>query len=186
MAASSPGLGPAPALGSGHQPTNLADILERVLDRGLVIAGDIQVNLLDIELLTLKLRLVIASVDTARQLGIDWWETDPWLSSSGRRAVGPGDPGRGSLGPGAGPRGEVGRGDTPRGELGRGDAPRGELERGDAPRGEAGRGDAPRGEAGRGDAPRGEAGRGDGPRGEAGTDAGSRPRSRRRDSWDER
>ncbi|MEV0568940.1 gas vesicle protein [Dactylosporangium sp. NPDC050588] len=96
--AASPGLGPAPALGTGHQPTNLADILERVLDRGLVIAGDIQVNLLDIELLTLKLRLVIASVDTARQLGIDWWETDPWLSSSSRRAVERGDARREALG----------------------------------------------------------------------------------------
>lgn len=108
MVTSSPGLGPAPSMGTGHQPANLADILERVLDRGLVIAGDIQVNLLDIELLTLKLRLVIASVDTARQLGIDWWETDPWLSSSGRRAVGHGDS----------PRGEVGRGDAGAGELG--------------------------------------------------------------------
>ncbi|MGI5176702.1 gas vesicle protein [Dactylosporangium sp. CA-152071] len=94
----SQGMGPAPALGTGHQPTNLADILERVLDRGLVIAGDIQVNLLDIELLTLKLRLVIASVDTARQLGIDWWETDPWLSSSNRRAVERGDARREALG----------------------------------------------------------------------------------------
>lgn len=67
--------------GGGPQPANLGDILERVLDTGIVIAGDIRVNLLDIELLTIKLRLVIASVDTARQLGIDWWQTDPWLSS---------------------------------------------------------------------------------------------------------
>src|SRR5690242_12463623 len=65
----------------GHQPSNLGDILERVLDRGLVIVGDIRISLLDIELLTVKLRLLIASVDTARQLGIDWWEYDPWLSS---------------------------------------------------------------------------------------------------------
>lgn len=61
------------------QSTNLGDILDRVLDKGLVIVGDIRVNLLDIELLTIKLRLLIASVDTARQLGIDWWEHDPWL-----------------------------------------------------------------------------------------------------------
>jgi hypothetical protein len=59
--------------------TNLADILERVLDKGIVIAGDIQINLLDIELLTIKLRLLIASVDRAREMGIDWWETDPTL-----------------------------------------------------------------------------------------------------------
>jgi Gas vesicle protein len=62
------------------QQANLADILERVLDKGIVIAGDIQVNLLDIELLTIKLRLVVASLDTAREVGIDWWEHDPWLT----------------------------------------------------------------------------------------------------------
>ena len=65
-----------------QQSTNLADILERVLDKGIVIAGDIRVNLLDIELLTIKIRLLIASVDKAREMGIDWWEHDPRLSSS--------------------------------------------------------------------------------------------------------
>jgi hypothetical protein len=63
----------------GGGPANLGDILERVLDKGLVIAGDIRVNLLDIELLTIKLRLVIASLETAKEVGIDWWEHDPWL-----------------------------------------------------------------------------------------------------------
>ena len=67
-----------------QQSTNLADILERVLDKGIVIAGDIRVNLLDIELLTIKIRLLIASVDKAREIGIDWWERDPDLSSAGR------------------------------------------------------------------------------------------------------
>ena len=62
-------------------PANLADILERVLDKGIVIAGDIQINLLDIELLTIKLRLLVASVDRAREMGINWWETDASLSS---------------------------------------------------------------------------------------------------------
>src|ERR1700752_4348014 len=61
---------------------NLADILERVLDKGIVIAGDIQINLVDIELLTIKLRLLIASVDRAREMGINWWESDPTLSRS--------------------------------------------------------------------------------------------------------
>lgn len=70
----------SPVSGSSSS-TNLGDILERVLDKGIVIAGDIRVNLLDIELLTIKLRLVIASLDTAREVGIDWWESDPWLSS---------------------------------------------------------------------------------------------------------
>ena len=73
--------------GSGHQPANLGDILERVLDRGIVIVGDIRVSLLDIELLTIKLRLLIASVDTARELGIDWWQHDPWLSSKARESI---------------------------------------------------------------------------------------------------
>src|SRR5207253_9945852 len=68
---------PASTASSG----NLADILERVLDKGIVIAGDIQINLLDIELLTIKLRLLVASVDRAREMGIDWWENDPQLSS---------------------------------------------------------------------------------------------------------
>ena len=60
---------------------DLADILERVLDKGIVVAGDIAINLLDIELLTIKLRLLIASADTARKMGIDWWENDPFLTS---------------------------------------------------------------------------------------------------------
>ncbi|MEV7504016.1 gas vesicle protein [Streptomyces sp. NPDC093018] len=70
----------------GHNSgANLADILERVLDKGIVIAGDIRINLLDIELLTIKLRLIVASVDKAKEMGIDWWETDPALSSRARR-----------------------------------------------------------------------------------------------------
>jgi Gas vesicle protein len=64
----------------GRAPAQLADVLERVLDKGIVIAGDIQVNLLDIELLTIKLRLLVASVDKAKEMGIDWWESDPALS----------------------------------------------------------------------------------------------------------
>jgi hypothetical protein len=60
--------------------TNLADVLERVLDKGMVIAGDITVQLLDIELLTIKVRLLIASVDRAREMGIDWWERDSSLT----------------------------------------------------------------------------------------------------------
>jgi hypothetical protein len=60
---------------------SLADVLERVLDKGIVIVGDIQVRLLDIELLTIKLRLMIASVDRAREMGINWWEGDPFVTS---------------------------------------------------------------------------------------------------------
>jgi hypothetical protein len=76
------------AIPQAPQPANLADILERVLDKGIVIAGDIQINLLDIELLTIKLRLLVASVDKAREMGIDWWEKDPALSSVGSDADG--------------------------------------------------------------------------------------------------
>jgi hypothetical protein len=69
------------------QGESLADILERVLDKGIVIAGDIQVNLLDIELLTIKLRLLVASVDKAKEMGIDWWESDPGLSQGSQELV---------------------------------------------------------------------------------------------------
>jgi hypothetical protein len=65
---------------------NLADLLERILDKGIVIVGDIRVNLLDIELLTIRLRLLVASVDRAKEMGIDWWEHDPSLSSGARDA----------------------------------------------------------------------------------------------------
>src|SRR3954454_6113706 len=65
---------------SGGGGAQLADVLERVLDKGIVIAGDIQINLLDIELLTIRLRLLVASADKAKEMGIDWWEGDPFLS----------------------------------------------------------------------------------------------------------
>jgi hypothetical protein len=70
--------------GTRREPASLADILERVLDKGIVVAGDIRVDLLDIELLTIRLRLLIASVDRAKEMGIDWWEHDPSLSSGAR------------------------------------------------------------------------------------------------------
>jgi hypothetical protein len=75
----------SPARSSGAPaPANLADILERVLDKGIVIAGDIQINLLDIELLTIKVRLLIASVERAQEMGINWWENDPKLTSKAK------------------------------------------------------------------------------------------------------
>ncbi|WP_090843892.1 gas vesicle protein [Alkalicoccus daliensis] len=67
------------------QPANLSnglvEILETVLDKGVVIAGDISINLQDVELLTIKIRLVVASVDKAKEVGIDWWESDPLYST---------------------------------------------------------------------------------------------------------
>lgn len=65
----------------GVQATNLADILERVLDKGIVIAGDIRIQLADVQLLDIKIRLLVASVDKAKEMGIDWWEHDAYLSS---------------------------------------------------------------------------------------------------------
>lgn len=76
------------SMGLRRESANLGDILERVLDKGLVIAGDIRVNLLDIELLTIKLRLVIASLETARDVGINWWENDPWFSAESSNGSG--------------------------------------------------------------------------------------------------
>ena len=66
-------------------PTSLADVLERVLDKGIVVVGDIGISLLDIELLTLRVRLFIASADTAREMGVDWWESDGFFSSNARQ-----------------------------------------------------------------------------------------------------
>jgi hypothetical protein len=133
-----PSLRRAGGIGSGaagRQPDSLADVLERVLDKGIVIAGDVVVNILDIELLTLKLRLFISSAETAREMGMDWWTRDPFFS--GRPAVESGDDDvpalrqrvaeleelvrRAGLDDGGGPdRGQDGKGDRPgrRAELG--------------------------------------------------------------------
>jgi hypothetical protein len=71
-----------PQIVHSNETTNLADLLERVLDKGIVIAGDIKIKLVEIELLTINIRLLIASVDKAREMGIDWWTRSPFLSSS--------------------------------------------------------------------------------------------------------
>ncbi|MCF8347568.1 MAG: gas vesicle protein [Bacteroidales bacterium] len=64
--------------------TGLADILERVLDKGIVIAGDIKIQIADIDLITIKIRLLIASVDKAMEMGINWWQEDTYLSTKAR------------------------------------------------------------------------------------------------------
>lgn len=74
---------PVPA--GAARTTNLADLLERVLDKGIVIAGDITISLGEIELLNIKVRLLVASIDKAQEIGIDWWRSDPALSSKARR-----------------------------------------------------------------------------------------------------
>ena len=65
--------------------SNLADILSRVLDAGVVIAGDIKIKIVDIELLSIQVRLVIASVDKACEMGLDWWRTSPDFCPRARR-----------------------------------------------------------------------------------------------------
>ncbi len=75
----------------GRQPDSLADVLERVLDKGIVIVGDVVVNVLDIELLTLKLRLFVSSAETAREMGLDWWSRDPFFSGRQQDGIDDGD-----------------------------------------------------------------------------------------------
>lgn len=65
--------------------SGLADVLERILDKGIVIAGDVAVNLVGVELLTVRIRLVVCSVDRALELGIRWWESDPALSGEAQK-----------------------------------------------------------------------------------------------------
>lgn len=69
------------------QGSTLADILERVLDKGIVIAGDISVSIASTELLHIRIRLLIASVDKAKEMGINWWEGDPYLSSKAQGLI---------------------------------------------------------------------------------------------------
>ena len=68
-----------------HRASGLVDVLDRVLDKGLVIAGDIKVSLAEVELLTIRIRLLICSVDKAQEIGLDWWRYDRELSPGGRR-----------------------------------------------------------------------------------------------------
>ncbi len=63
--------------------TNLLDILDRVLDKGLVVAGDVRVSLANVELLTIRIRLLVCSVDKAEQIGLNWWKFDPNLTAQG-------------------------------------------------------------------------------------------------------
>jgi len=67
--------------------TNLIDILDRVLDKGLVIAGDIRVSLANVELLTIRIRLLVCSVDKAEQIGLNWWKYDPNLTNPALSAL---------------------------------------------------------------------------------------------------
>jgi hypothetical protein len=68
------------SIAHGTSSATLADVLERILDKGLVIAGDVKIKIVDIELLTIQIRLLICSVDKAREMGIDWWTSSSYLN----------------------------------------------------------------------------------------------------------
>jgi hypothetical protein len=72
---------------SYHRSTGLVDVLDRVLDKGLVIAGDIKVSLAEVELLTIRIRLLICSLDKAQEIGLDWWRYDRDLSPGAQRSA---------------------------------------------------------------------------------------------------
>lgn len=71
--------------GIGPGQNTLIDILDKVLDKGLVVAGDIRISLANVELLTIKIRLMVCSIDKAQEIGLDWWRHDGFLSSEGRK-----------------------------------------------------------------------------------------------------
>lgn len=72
---------------SHHRATGLVDVLDRVLDKGLVVAGDIKVSLAEVELLTIRIRLLICSLDKAQEIGLDWWRYDRDLSPGAERSA---------------------------------------------------------------------------------------------------
>jgi len=71
--------------GRDHRGTGLVDVLDRVLDKGLVIAGDIKVSLAEVELLTIRIRLLVCSIDKAQEIGMDWWKHDHHLAPGQNR-----------------------------------------------------------------------------------------------------
>ena len=76
----------------GYQGTNLVDILDRILDKGLVVAGDVRISLANVELLTIRIRLLVCSIDKAEQIGLNWWRNDPTLGGKRQTdGVGAGD-----------------------------------------------------------------------------------------------
>ena len=73
-----------------RRSTGLVDVLDRVLDKGLVVAGDIRVSLAEVELLTIRIRLLVCSIDKAEQIGLNWWRNDPRLSITAPGQIGAG------------------------------------------------------------------------------------------------
>ena len=73
------------AVGAGRTSSGLVDVLDRILDKGLVVAGDIKISLAEVELLTIRIRLIVCSIDKAQQIGLDWWKHDPHLAPGKNR-----------------------------------------------------------------------------------------------------
>jgi hypothetical protein len=71
-----------------HRPSGLVDVLDRVLDKGLVVAGDVKISLAEVELLTIRIRLIVCSIDKAVEIGLDWWKHDHHLAAGGRDLAG--------------------------------------------------------------------------------------------------
>ncbi len=71
---------------AGHHSSGLVDVLDRVLDKGLAIAGDIKVSLAEVELLTIRIRLIVCSIDKAQEIGLDWWKHDAHLAPGSQRS----------------------------------------------------------------------------------------------------
>jgi len=76
---------------SNHRVSGLVDVLDRVLDKGLAVAGDIRISLAEVELLTIRIRLIVCSIDKAQEIGLDWWKYDPHFAPARAGAVGEGD-----------------------------------------------------------------------------------------------
>jgi hypothetical protein len=87
VASTQPRLSNRGTIATATQGSTLADVLERVLDKGVVIAGDITVSVGSTELLSIRIRLLISSVDKAKEIGINWWENDPYLNSNSRQLL---------------------------------------------------------------------------------------------------
>ena len=87
MSFTAPAAAPPQRMPTATQGSTLADVLERVLDKGIVIAGDISVSVASTELLNIRIRLLVSSVDKAKEIGINWWENDPYLSSNAQHLM---------------------------------------------------------------------------------------------------
>lgn len=92
-------MGSQRAVTQSMQSATLADLLERILDKGIVIAGDIRISLVEVELLTIQIRLVVCSVDKAKEMGMDWWVNNPAFCARARPGLNDGELAKPVVGP---------------------------------------------------------------------------------------